>query len=213
MTTTATAHLSELRAIANILHNVFFNEPTAPSISQLAHIFANNAWPPLSASTAQTQGLELLQQWSVAPDSLHPLKLEFGRLFIGPRMPAAPPWGSVYTDEQQLLNGSSTQALMQFFKTVGISFSLSCNQPLDHAGLIFAAIAVLLDNMAQSDNPALYQQQLHTLLQLHTAPWIFTFLDTVIDTTDSDFYRGFAYLAQAYLHTLQHQLLSDSVGS
>lgn len=202
MTNSKLARISELRAIARILHNVFFYEPTTENLHLLEQIIITDEWPQLANSEEAQQGLTLLRAWVTSPESQKALKLEFGRLFYGPHAPTSAPWGSVYTDEQHLLNGVTTQALMRFFTATGISFQLDSNQPLDHVGLIFAALDVLLERMEQDETNTLVKHQLIELLEVHLQPWVSLFLDSVIEHSNTDLYKGFAYISKSYIETL-----------
>lgn len=209
MTNTKQQNINELRAVARILHNVFFSEPSSNNLQIFEQIISTDQWPQLLNCEEELQGLALLKMWFKYPESQKALKLEFGRLFHGPRMPEAPPWGSFYTDEQQLLNGDSAQKLMHFFKISGISFQLECNQPLDHVGLIFAAIEVLMARIAEDEDNLTLNEQVRTLLEVYSLPWIFIFLNLVIEKSNTGFYRGFAYLSKSYIKSLS-SFLSDT---
>lgn len=55
-------------------------------------------------------------------DSFDELVWEYRRLFVGPAVKVAPPWGSVYTDRECVIFGRSTLALREWLRRVGVSF-------------------------------------------------------------------------------------------
>ncbi|MFT4173173.1 MAG: Tat proofreading chaperone DmsD [Rhodocyclaceae bacterium] len=118
----------------------------------------------------------------------------YGRLFIGPDHLEAPPWGSVYLTEDGTLYGDSTLALRAFLDTEGIVLDWRINEPEDHIGLLFWAIAWLAEH--QRDDA------LATLLDDHLRPWASTYLAQLESVASHPFYAGLARLAALTLQAL-----------
>ncbi|MDD8059023.1 MULTISPECIES: TorD/DmsD family molecular chaperone [Shewanella] len=200
-------NMQEFQSLARILHNVLFYDPTTELLENLIKYQVIESWPMFSGSQAEaqakTQIQAYLQTWN--NEQTLALKLDYGQLFYGPAEPSAVPWGSVYLSEKQLLNGESTQELMVFYQQQGVSFELDSNQPVDHIGLFFAVLDQMFAQLAIDENETL-RSTLIILLQQHLLPWSARCLSLVQQHAQTDFYRGFAIFAQAYLDEVCREL-------
>lgn len=126
------------------------------------------------------------------------LTWEYRRLFVGPTLKAAPPWGSVYLDRDQVIFGASTLELRAWMGSHGVRRQGSENDPEDHIGLMLALMAWL----AQSK-----PEDLEDYLRLHLLTWAGHFLDLVIGEARHPFYEGLALLTKASLEGIREELL------
>ncbi|QDF65754.1 molecular chaperone TorD [Shewanella sp. SNU WT4] len=190
----------EMQAMAQVLHNLWFQPPSAELLAQFSQVDWCQEWP-LARSQASMQGCELLSKPQASLDEL--LK-DYSRLFIGPGVPLCPPWGSVYLCETGLLNDVSTQALMAFYRQAGINIDSERNEPLDHMGLLLAMLANGLGADAALGSDEIYCSDAW-LAQL-LAQFIMTFapacIDRLADHSDTDYYRALALLTRDYLQQL-----------
>ena len=75
---------------------------------------------------------------------------EYRRLFVGPAKKAAAPWGSVYTDRDQVVFGLSTLELREWLRKNGIEVRRGeSEEPEDHIGTMLELMAWLADNRPQ----------------------------------------------------------------
>lgn len=118
------------------------------------------------------------------------LTWEYRRLFIGPAPKPAPPWGSVYTDRDQVMFGASTLALRAWMRAAGIARTQDEGMPEDHIGLMMALMAWIA-----RDRPEL----LDDYLRLHLLTWSSHFLDELAAAAAHPFYKGLALLAKESL--------------
>ncbi|MCL1142842.1 TorD/DmsD family molecular chaperone [Shewanella gaetbuli] len=197
--------LSELQAAARILHHSLVNYPTADTLALFIENDLAQNWPAFTDSAANQQGKQYLTQFIAQWDTeqLTNLKLDYGQLFFGPGEPKAMPWGSVYLGEQGILNDESTITLMQFYKSIGVSFDLKYNQPVDHIALFYAVIDQLLAQIidAQQTNApegSVAKEALIILLQQHMLPWSGRCLELAAEHAETDFYRGLVLLAKDF---------------
>lgn len=116
-------------------------------------------------------------------------------LFIGPGHLAAPPWGSVYLDEESVVYGSSTLAWRAFLREQQLTLDTGNNDPEDHFGLICWALAQLAE---QQNWPGA-----QTLLEQHLLPWSGHYLDLLQQHAPAGFYQGLAALAALTLDNLR----------
>lgn len=123
---------------------------------------------------------------------------EYRRLFVGPAKKAAPPWGSVYTDRDQVVFGLSTLDLREWLRENGIEVRRGeSEEPEDHIGTMLELMAWLADN-----RPEL----LGDYLQHHLLTWAPHFLDIMQDATTDAFFAGLAALTRYTLLGIQDTL-------
>lgn len=103
------------------------------------------------------------------------------QLFVGLGMPTAPPWGSVYLHDENLLMQASTDALLSFIKAMPVDFKPKENQPVDHFGFCLELLALLLERYSQDSEDKTLQHNIKCLLAQHLLPWSDRFL-TLVDT-------------------------------
>lgn len=128
---------------------------------------------------------------------------EYRRLFVGPAKKAAPPWGSVYTDRDQVVFGLSTLELREWLRKNGIEVRRSeSEEPEDHIGTMLELMAWLADN-----RPEL----LGDYLQHHLLTWAPHFLDIMQDATTDAFFAGLAALTRSTLLGIQDTLELDVI--
>ncbi len=119
---------------------------------------------------------------------------EYRRLFVGPARKAAPPWGSVYTDHDQVIFGASTLELRAWLRRSGIRAPGAGNEPEDHIGALLLLMAWVARN-----KPEL----LDSLLQEHLLTWAPHFLEVMQAATAHPFFEGLAALARTSLEGVQ----------
>lgn len=123
---------------------------------------------------------------------------EYRRLFVGPAKKAAPPWGSVYTDRDQVVFGLSTLDLREWLRENGIEVRRGeSEEPEDHIGTMLELMAWLADN-----RPEL----LGDYLQHHLLTWAPHFLVLTQDATTDAFFAGLAALTRYTLLGIQDTL-------
>ncbi|MFB2686976.1 molecular chaperone [Shewanella mangrovisoli] len=196
-------------AIAKVLHNILYTYPEAPLIDNFKQDELHINWPQLVDSEYEKQGRtylgNYLSHWQSTEAQLTELKVDYGQLFFGPSDPKAAPWGSVYTGEEQSLNGDSTQKLMAFYKAHNIEFTLARNEPIDHIGLILLTLEYLFNQLAATPEDKNILGTCTLLLQQHLLPWADRCLELAEQHADSEFYKGIAILSRVYLeHVSQH---------
>lgn len=74
------------------------------------------------------------------------LNAEYCRLFSSSQPFSAPPWGSIYLDQNSPLNGPSTQAYCDFIEHCGLKLRENSTDPEDHLGLMLMVLAMLIDD-------------------------------------------------------------------
>ena len=128
---------------------------------------------------------------------------EYRRLFVGPAKKAAAPWGSVYTDRDQVVFGLSTLELREWLRKNGIEVRRGeSEEPEDHIGTMLELMAWLADN-----RPEL----LGDYLQHHLLTWAPHFLALMQNAAADAFFTGLAALTRSTLLGIQDALSLDVI--
>ena len=165
--------------LAKLLGAFFYYPPTSKQVTGLIDglllldQLAN--WPNQQLVTEQCQILSTQIQ--------HPeIEYQFSLLFEGQGIMSAPPWGSVYLDQERY---------REFLQQQGLTLDTGMNEPEDQFGLMLMAYAILLE-----------KQQLAAAQQLMTEyflSWAPMYLDCLKQNQISLFYRALAIIAEQYL--------------
>lgn len=133
-------------------------------------------------------------------DDLEQLKIDFTRLFIGPYSLPAPPYGSIYLDQERKIMGDSTMDVKARYEHFGLGLSSGFKDVPDHIAaelefmffLIYKEIdATRADEPEQTCDILSWQK---SFLDDHLNMWISDFAEGVIEHSGTDFYR---YLVEA----------------
>ena len=128
---------------------------------------------------------------------------EYRRLFVGPAKKTAAPWGSVYTDRDQVVFGLSTLELREWLRKNGIEVRRGeSEEPEDHIGTMRELMAWLADN-----RPEL----LGDYLQHHLLTWAPHFLALMQNAAADAFFTGLAALTRSTLLGIQDALSLDVI--
>lgn len=151
-------------------------------------------WPFVDADACAPL-LRHLQEESLGdPDAL---AREYRRLFVGPNALKAPPYGSVYTDPDQVLFGASTLALRSWLDEVGIGVDNDEVAPEDHIATMLSLAAWIM-----RVKPAVLKEY----LEKHLLTWAPHYLDELEEAAGDGFYGSLAALAALTLEGAREQL-------
>ena len=117
----------------------------------------------------------------------------------------APPWESVYCNENQLLFQEQTESVRKWYKKYGLESAWVYKEPDDHIGLELSFLAHLASlgyssakNNATSEMNAVLDAQ-RKFLSEHTLVWVHHWCDRTISMARTDFYRGVGLLVRGAL--------------
>lgn len=184
--------MQAIASSARLLGAWFYYPPEAPELAQLVRHLDDGslaeAWPYAS-------GKPLLETLSEARRQPY-LAQAYQESFIGPDALAAPPWGSVYLDPEQVVFGDSHQALKRFLEQAeGVTLATAQREPLDHFGLLL----LLLGQLALNEREASVDRLLGEFL----LPWSRRYLEQLEACSSHPFYRVLARLGAASLDQWQ----------
>jgi len=133
------------------------------------------------------------------------LKVDYTALFLGPFLVPAPPYGSVYLEDERRLMGDSTVEAHRQYLSLGLDLSPDFKDAPDHicAELEFMHLLAgeALESVDAVDAKRLEEsvRRQHHFLQNHLGAWVPTFAAKVAEHAGTDFYRGLAFLADAFI--------------
>lgn len=194
-------NIADLDAVAGccrILGALFYYPPDNAAVAPILAILQEGHWPqswPFGAPDELDRiGADMAASLK-KPDMMESLIEEHQRLFIGPDHLDAPPWGSVYLDEEGTLFGDSNLALRRFLDAEGVFLQTMQREPEDHFGLLFWAAAWL----AEAGRPV----ALRRLLDEHILNWSEAYLRLFAKAARQPFYQALERLASLSLNSLQ----------
>lgn len=171
--------------------------PGLEAICALDVAAAAKEWPFVSKESAHA-ALEKMHAGLEAGLDAEELIWEYRRLFVGPAAKPAPPWGSVYTDKDMVVFGSSTMELRDWMRKSGIVVAKGeSDEPEDHIGLMLELLAWLSE-----ERPEL----VGAFLSEHLLTWSSHFLEQLEAAAQHPFYEGLAALTRASLEGMQVEL-------
>jgi len=138
-------------------------------------------------------------------ENLEKLKVEFARLFIGPYRLAAPPYGSIYLDEERKIMGDSTIDVRKRYLDSGLAISENFKDAPDHIAaelefmyfLVSNEINAISSEQLDESSEFLYRQK--SFLIDHLGAWIVNFSSNTEISTDCDFYRNLARTTRIFI--------------
>lgn len=170
---------------------------------------------PLDGTCQEIQdGLTLLQSWSetnrggISDEQYLDLQTDYARLIIGPAQPLAPPWESVYFNEDHMIFQEQTVQVRNWYRRFGLEPEKLHQEPDDHVGLELSFLAYLaglgLQAYEAQDEPKLLSsiQAQRQFISEHPVRWVPFWCARVEEYARSDFYRGLGRLIHGSLLVL-----------
>ncbi len=133
------------------------------------------------------------------------LRVDFKRLFWGPGRMEAPPWESVYRNEERRLFDSHTLQVRETYARHGMEFVQKNKAPEDHIAIELEFMRILTERLLKAldlgDEAAervLLQEQLD-FLRKHLCVWVPTFARLTQENAQTEFYHGLAGVLNVFL--------------
>jgi len=130
------------------------------------------------------------------PEGVEALSVDYARLFVGPFMLLAPPYGSVYLESDGRIMGKSTADARNRYRAEGLDVALK--EVPDHIAieleymhfLVCQATAALAEDNAALHAECTEKQQ--NFLKDHLGAWVADFAEKVAQHANTDFYKSLA---------------------
>ncbi len=136
-------------------------------------------------------------------DGLELLRIDYSRLFVGPYKLLAPPYGSVYLEEQRRVMGDSTMDARNWYREAGLDIALK-DAP-DHITIELEFMCFLvykeIKAIKKSDSEAVvcYLKKQKSFLETHLGRWVSAFAENVKANAEAGFYKNLGRLTESFI--------------
>lgn len=195
----------------SLLGRALYNQPDKDWLNSLIgeDVFSE---VPFSAEKSETKrGQELMQTWGqknaegIDDEQFKELEADYTRLFVGVGQVLAPPWESVYFNEDRMIFQKQTLDVRSWYRRFGLELENLHKEPDDHIGLEMSFVAFLaelgvklLDEQDEEKFQALYDAKCQFLSE-HLLKWGLIWCALVNEHAETDFYQGLAHLTAGAL--------------
>jgi len=134
------------------------------------------------------------------------LLIDYAKLFVGPDVLLAHPYGSVYLDGPKILMGDSTMDVIARYQDVDFAISAEFKEMPDHIAVELEFLYLLCFNEAlaqteeRTDDQLDWKQRRQSFIKSHIGRWIDDFCDKLRNNTQFDYYRHLADLTQRFIN-------------
>ena len=135
---------------------------------------------------------------------LEALRVDFTRLFVGPFKLLAPPYGSIYLEDNRIM-GESTIDVENWYEEEGLDVAI--NDPPDHIAMELEFMYYLTVKQIQaakeenSQNIQLYRQKQKSFLCSHLARWLPELAENVQENAQTEFYKKLTQLTEMFVQS------------
>ena len=200
-TSSANSQLLQCAQACRILGALFYWPPNNPNVLPIldaleAGVFSQQ-WA-LEKTDKTVDAISMMESELRKPNSKAALAQEYQHLFIGPENLQAPPWGSVYLEQEGTLFGETTQALHTFLMSEGIALDTGQEEPEDHIGLMLWEVSLLAEDLRKD--------AVKIIVHRHLLTWANNYLEKLSAATKNNFYRGLAMLTNEALTSIENAI-------
>lgn len=218
MMTNTWADVWELRTS---LYSFFAKSLLEPMTEDDKEVLTETFWSefPLESANAQmTAGLEQLNHCSSKlaklsqEKALEEVMVEYTSLFIGPGVPAAPPYESFYHSDRRLIFGQPTVEMKEVLSKHGLESKKKDKQPEDHIGLELMILSVMTEQLKELkvDQQVSNIKEQISFIDKHLLSWISELCQDAKANRTIGFYGAFIELIWGVL-LLDKELLTEFV--
>ena len=151
------------------------------------------------------QSLNWVGKKILKADSIQELKVDYARLFVGPYTLLAPPYGSVYMEQERRVMGNSTMDVIKRYRESGLAVDKEFKDAPDHIAaelefmhyLIYKEIEAANQGDLNSIFACLLNQQ--SFLKVHLGAWVSEFARNVMDNARTSCYRDLARITDEFI--------------
>ena len=151
-------------------------------------------------------------------DTREYLKVDYARLFVGPFNLLAPPYGSVYLENERLVMGNSTADVQKRYEESGLDVATNFKDAPDHiaAELEFMHFLIFkeMEAIDQGDDNSIITCLLNQrcFLKDHLGAWVPEFTGNVAGNAKTSFYQNLARATEAFIKD-DYQMISSVLTS
>ena len=156
----------------------------------------------LQSMDPETKGSARRMLSELENQSQKELLKEYSRLFLGPFQLEAPPFGSVYLEDEVRIMGESTAEAQRMYRESGLDISPDFNSPPDHVAAELEFLAYLgfqEKNSQEASQETFFREQRALFLHRHIGRWFPLFAENVEKNSDMGFYLELIQLTRQLL--------------
>lgn len=188
------------------LKNLYITEPTVEILSDIAQTcmdFGINENTP----KYEKKFMEFFARLNKKElENIHKeMKVEFARLFLGPKRRLAPPYESVYCSKNKQIFGETSIKVRKLYEEIGLQINKIGNIPDDFIGFelefmyylaFLASEAIDNNNMDKIQELVNYQ---HKFLKEHITVWIENFTEDIYKNTNMEYFKVIANFTKEFV--------------
>lgn len=134
----------------------------------------------------------------ITGESVQEIEYDYNRLFIGPEKPLAPPYASVYLNEDGLVMQAETIAVRNFYRAAGLEVREKNSVPDDALPLELEFICYLLRQIAFSAERGRFTAMFRDFFTRHFLLWIQLHLSDAQRNAKTEFCRTAAVVMRRF---------------
>lgn len=143
------------------------------------------------------KGKKLRDDFDYSDTGLAQLGVACSKLFVGPFELVAPPYGSVYLDENRQVMGNSTMGVIECYTDVGLNPSENNKEPPDHISTEMEFMYFLeFQYVKTGESQFVEKQKKFFLTQMNT--WVPKFASDIVQSKIHPFYSSLAILTNDF---------------
>ena len=176
--------------------------------------FVDSLFELLSLVNEEAAGYTKLMKDDLQKIRIDELKFDYLSMFVGPKTLLAPPYGSIYMEEQGQIMGASTYDAMRMYQEAGLKKAVNFKEPPDHIRVeldfMFTLIQQTIElceesKLSEAENKINLQLE---FLAKHIAGWVKPFTNNIIENAKTDFYKNLAKATEAFI---RQEFIEDSI--
>ncbi len=215
--------MEERRFAYDLLRRSFREEPSLPYLEVMTKEDLIESFPFVKENSSINEGVELIKSYVSQHDVLdkkiyEQLHWDYTRMFIGPYTLPAPLWESAYVSEERLLFQEDTlKVRREYFKYNFLPKNYG-HEAEDHLGLeldfMFQLNELCITYLGGQDIAALQSvlEDQAAFLSRHLQSFVPRIVLNILNSAETDFYRGLAKILEGFLETdtdLLKELLAE----
>ena len=215
--------MEERRFAYDLLRRSFREEPSLPYLEVMTKEDVIESFPFVKENSSINEGVELIKSYVSQHDVFdkeiyEQLHWDYTRMFIGPYTLPAPLWESAYVSEERLLFQEDTlKVRREYFKYNFLPKNYG-HEAEDHLGLeldfMFQLNELCITYLVGQDIAALQSvlKDQAAFLSRHLQNFVPRIVLNILNSAETDFYRGLAKVLEGFLETdtdLLKELLAE----
>ena len=191
----------EIWNLRTSLYSFLANSLLEPIQGPYTVAFTKNFWGEFPVECANPQMESGLRQLIDCSSKLEALSkeevkelvmVEYTELFLGPGLPKAPPWESLYRTNEKIHFGWTTYQMKQMLHNNGLESKRKNQQPEDHIGLELMLLSVLSNQLItlEGDQQLSHIREQISFIDEHLLSWIHELCRDAKENGTIGFYSG-----------------------